>query len=175
LYVSSANKILMNRCLNDDVVSATRELAEEVLRSFGSLRFAATGWSMLPAVRSGDTLVIDRVTPNQIQVGDIALVGRDGRWCAHRIVRLPRGPGNPVWITQGDAMPTPDQPVVENELLGRVTKIIRAGKYLTVSPNLKGIDFLLAQIVRRSVFAARVFVYMTSRWNAEKVESLCQG
>ncbi|MHB8218221.1 MAG: S24 family peptidase [Candidatus Sulfotelmatobacter sp.] len=165
----------MNRCSNDDVVSAKRELAEEVLRSFGSLRFAATGWSMLPAVRSGDTLVIDRVTPNQIQVGDIALIGRDGRLCAHRVVRLPRGLDDRVWITQGDAMPAPDQPVIEDELLGRVTKIIRAGKYITVSRNLRGIDFLLAQIVRRSVFAARLFVYWTSRRNPEKVESLCQG
>ena len=110
-----------------------------------------------------------------IQLGDIALVGRDGRLCAHRVVRLPRGPGDWVWITRGDAMPTPDQPVIENELLGRVTKIIRAGEYITTPQNLKGIDLLLAQIVRRSVFAARVFVYLTSRWNAEKVESLCQG
>jgi len=158
-----------------DALTAKCELAAEILQSFGSLRFAATGWSMLPAVRSGDTLVIDRVTPSQIQVGDIALVGRGGRLCAHRVVRLPRGLGDKGWTTQGDAMPTPDQPVIENELLGRVTKIIRAGEYITVPPNLKGIDFLLVQIVRRSVFVARVFVYLTSRWNAEKVESLCQG
>ena len=158
-----------------DAHIAKCELAVEILRSFDTLRFAATGWSMLPTVRSGDTLVVERVSPDQFRVGDIALVGRDGRFCAHRVVRLPRGLGNRFWVTQGDAMPTPDQLVIENELLGRITKIIRSGEYITVPPNLKGIDFLLAQIVRRSVFAARVFVYWTSRWNAEKVESLCQG
>ena len=40
------------------------ELAAEVLRSFGTLRFAATGWSMLPSVWPGETLVVDRIEPD---------------------------------------------------------------------------------------------------------------
>ncbi len=158
-----------------DSATAKCELAAEILRSYGRVRFRATGSSMLPTVWSGDTLVVACVTADQIQIGDIALVGRDGRLCAHRVVCLPEGPRNRYWITQGDAMPTPDRPVVESELLGRVTKINRAGECITVSPKLKGNDFLLAQIVRRSVFATRIFLYMSSRGNSQKVESLCQG
>jgi signal peptidase I len=157
-----------------DAVTAKCGLAAEVLRSFGSLRFAATGWSMLPSVRPGDTLVVEGVSPDQIRVGDIALVGRNGTLCAHRVVSLP-GAGNRFWITQGDAMPRPDQPVLDGDLLGRVTEFVRSGKSLAVPKKLRGIERLLGQILRRSVFAARVFVYMTTRVRTQRESLPCQG
>jgi len=157
-----------------NTVTAKYELAVEILRSYGTFRFTATGWSMLPAIWSGDMLVVDRVRAGQIQIGDIAVVGRDGRLCAHRVVRLPEGIKNQNWTTQGDALPTPDRPFDENEFLGRVTEVFRAGRCIALSPNLKGIDFLLAQIVRRSVFATRVFVYLSNKFKSRRVEPLCQ-
>ena len=104
------------------------ELAGEVLRSFGGLRFKATGWSMLPSVWPGDTLVVERVSPDQVRVGDVVLVGRDGRLRAHRVVSVDEGCRSPRWITQGDANPAPDQPVSRDELLGRVAYLIRSWK-----------------------------------------------
>jgi signal peptidase I len=156
---------------------ATRcELACEVLRSFGSLRFTATGWSMLPAVWSGDTLLVERVMPRDFRVGDIALVGREGRICAHRVVSVPGDSRSPWWITQGDAISTPDRPVSENELLGRVTQLVRSGKSKTVDANLSGLQRLFIQFVRRSVLAARVFVYITSKLQTQREPVLlCQG
>jgi len=136
------------------------ELASEVLRSFGSLRFAATGWSMLPSVWPGDTLVVERVSPDRVRVGDVVLVGRLGRLCAHRIVGTAGDPENPQWVTQGDALPAPDRPVLENELLGRVSYLIRAGKLIAVPAELSTVERLAAKIVRRSVPAARALVYL---------------
>jgi hypothetical protein len=146
------------------------ELASEVLRSFGKLRFAATGWSMLPTVWPGDTLVVERVRPDRMLVGEVVLVGRDGRLCAHRLVSKAEGSGNTrriaprlttlQFITQGDAMPAPDRPVSENELLGRVSYVIRAGKLVALPAKLSGAAKLVAQIVRRSVPAARALVYL---------------
>src|SRR5258708_30797580 len=129
-----------------DAVTAKCELASEVLRSFGSFRFTATGWSMLPALWTGDTLIVERVHPDQFQVGDIALVGREGRLCAHRVVCLPENTGNRFWITQGDAIPSPAPPVLEAELLGRVTQLIRSGESISVSANLKVIKALFAKV-----------------------------
>lgn len=135
------------------------ELAAEVLRSFGTLRFAATGWSMLPSVWPGATLVVERVGPDQVGIGDIVLVGREGRLCAHRVVSLKDDAGNPRWITQGDAMARPDRPVIESELLGRVGYLIRAGKLVAVPAKLSAMERLTAKIVQRSVPAARALVY----------------
>jgi signal peptidase I len=140
--------------------AAKCELAGEVLRSFGSLRFAATGWSMLPSVWPGETLVVERVSHSQINVGDVVLVGREGKLCAHRVIGTSDNPESPQWITQGDALAVPDRPVANNELMGRVTYLIRAGKLIPVRTELSGIDKVIAKVVRRSTSAARALVYL---------------
>jgi signal peptidase len=136
------------------------ELAGEVLRSFGNLRFAATGWSMLPTVWPGDTLVVDRVGSDQVCVGDVVLVGREGRLCAHRVVSKKEDSANPSWITQGDAMLAPDPPVGGDELLGRVAYVIRAGRLVEVPAKLSVVERLTAGVVGRSVSAARALVHL---------------
>ena len=157
------------------------DLAGEVLRSFGRLRFRATGWSMLPAVWPGDTLVVERVNRDQIDVGDVVLVGRDGRLCAHRVVSRARASGSPHWVTQGDAMPAPDRPVIESELLGRVVYLIRAGKQITLPAELSVFEHLIAKTVRRSFFAARALVYLHRKVRTAEKSGLkesilpCQG
>ena len=152
------------------------ELAGEVLRSFGSLRFAATGWSMLPAFWPGDTLMVERVSPGQVRAGEVVLIGREGRLCAHRVVSMAEDTGGPCWITRGDAMSAPDRPVRENELLGRVTYLIRRGKCIAVQPQLSVGKSLIAKIVRRSFPAARALVYLHGRVQTPKEVVLpCRG
>jgi signal peptidase I len=136
------------------------ELACEVLRSFGTLRFPAIGWSMLPTVWPGDTLVVERVSQDQVRVGDVVVVGRDGELCGHRVIGMTDDPENPQWITQGDALPVPDRPVAGNELLGRVTYLIRGGRLIEVPAQLGVVDSLIAKVVRRSTPAARALVYL---------------
>jgi hypothetical protein len=141
--------------------SAVRcELAGEVLRSFGTLRFAATGWSMLPSVWPGETLVVEPVSPDEVRLGDVVLVGREGRLCAHRVVSRVIDSESPQWITQGDGMAAPDRPVVADELLGRVAYLMRAGKCVPVPKELSVVENLVAKVVRRSVPAARALVYL---------------
>ena len=141
----------------DSAAAVKCDLAGEVLRAFGSGRFPAVGWSMLPAVWPGDTLVVERIT-DQVCVGDIVVVGRDGKLCGHRVVSIRGDPGNPQWITQGDALPVTDRPVRGSELLGRVAYLIRAGERVAVPANLSVVQRLIARVVRRSVFAGRVLV-----------------
>lgn len=165
----------------DTATTVKCDLAGEVLRSFGSLRFAATGWSMLPTIWPGDTLVVERVTSERVSVGDVVLVGRDGRLCAHRLVSRETNSGNSQWITRGDSMPGPDQPVAESELLGRVAYLIRAGRLIQVPAKLNLGERLTARIVRRSVPAARALVFLhrmvriPKRSAAEESVLPCQG
>ncbi len=151
------------------------ELAGEVLRSFGRLRFKATGWSMLPSVWPGDTLVIERISPDQIRAGAVILVGRDGRLCAHRVVSVVDGWPSPRWITRGDANSAPDLPVSEGELLGRVDYVIRRGKLVPVPKELSVVDQLIAKIIRRSETAARVLVYLHRVVETPEESLPCQG
>jgi len=152
------------------------ELAVEVLRSFGTLRFAATGWSMLPSIWPGETLVVERVEQDQVRIGDVVLVGREGRLCAHRVVGAAGEPSGTQWITQGDSLPVPDRPVAGNELLGRVTHLIRAGRLIAVPAELSGIGNLIAKVVRRSGSAARALVYLNRmRQTSQKSVAQCQN
>jgi hypothetical protein len=139
------------------------DLGREVLGSFGELRFAATGWSMLPSIWPGETLVVERVRPEQICIGDVVLTGRDGGLRVHRVIAMAGGAGNRQWTTQGDALSLPDPPVDESELLGRVAYLIRGGKCIPVPTELNKVESLLAKIVQRSVPAARALVYLNRK------------
>jgi signal peptidase I len=157
------------------------DLASEVLRSFSPAYFPATGWSMLPAIWPGDTLVIERIDADQVRVGDVVVVGRDGKLCGHRVVSIAGDRENRRWITQGDALPVPDRAVTESEMLGRVAYLIRAGvtrerKCVAVPAELSVAAKLVARILRRSVLAARALAYLHGMvQNPEKAVRACQG
>jgi signal peptidase I len=134
------------------------DLAGEVLRSFGSLHFPAIGRSMVPAIWPGDTLVVESVVPQQVQTGDVIVTGRHGVLRGHRVIGVEGDSKNRQWITQGDALPVPDLPVFENELLGRVTYVIRAGRLIPMPADLNLAKRLTAKLVRSSAPAARALV-----------------
>jgi signal peptidase I len=133
------------------------ELAGEVLRSSGSLRLRVTGWSMLPTVMPGDTLLIDRIDSAAVSEGDIVLYGRDRRFFVHRVVAKSQ-PQKAEFVTRGDAMPSNDPPVPQSDLLGRVSFILRNGKCIEPRRTLRLPERAVASIVQRSTFAARVVV-----------------
>jgi signal peptidase I len=146
----------------DSVLNAANalkcELAGEVLRSSGELRLRVTGWSMLPTVMPGDTLVIDRVESDAVVEGDVILFGRDRRFFVHRVKAKRNDPQGAEFLTWGDSMPAPDPPVSESELMGRVSFILRNGKCIEPARSLSVPGRAVAALVRRSVLAARVVV-----------------
>jgi signal peptidase I len=156
------------------------ELASEVLHSSGKLRLCVTGWSMLPTVWPGDTLVVERISPDQVRIGDVVVVARDGKLCEHRVISIAEDSGNRQWITRGDALSVPDRPVLENELLGRASYLIRRGKLIALPAELKVVEQLIAKIVRNSAPAARALAYLHRKahipeTSAREESVSCQG
>ena len=142
----------------DNAHAVKCELAGEVLRSSGTLRLKVMGWSMLPAVWPGDTLVIERIERGTVCEGDIVLFSRDRRLFAHRVVAMSSPAGNAKLLTRGDAMPRPDPPVGDSDLLGKVTYIVRNGKWIKPSRPQRSSERAVAALVRSSEIAARVVV-----------------
>ena len=130
------------------------ELASEVLRSSGQLRLRVTGWSMLPTVWPGDTLLVERIRGEHACEGDIVLFGRDRRLVAHRVVAT----AGETTITQGDSMTRPDAPVSGGEILGRVSSIIRNGRCIEPNKTMSVSERAVAGLARHSESAARVIV-----------------
>jgi len=132
------------------------ELASEVLASSGALRLRVTGWSMLPTVWPGDTIMIERTDRDAASAGDIVLFRRDRRLFVHRVVG--RFTEDSTILTCGDAMPRPDLPVADRDVLGRVVAILREGKCIRPSRDLSLSSRAVAAAVRRSETAARIVV-----------------
>jgi len=144
------------------------ELASEVLRTSGSLRFRVTGWSMMPAVRPGDTLIVERVKAASLHEGDIVLFERDRHLFAHR---LAKSRANSQLVTRGDAMPAADPAIGEEELLGKVWVIERNGKSITPRRKPAFSSRAIAFLVGNSPVAARAIAALHRRQQSHKSNS----
>lgn len=105
-----------------------RTLAAEVLRHYGELRFVARGSSMIPSVYPGDLLTVRREQESATRRGELVLCVRENRFLLHRITRQCPKDGRLMFATQGDALRHEDPLVERDQLLGRVTSIVRLGK-----------------------------------------------
>jgi signal peptidase I len=154
----------MNSELQSDAHAVRCDLAQEILRSSGRLHLQVTGWSMLPTVWPGDTLLIDHSDAHHVSEGDIVLFERGRRFFVHRIVKK-NVEGSQI-LTRGDAMSQPDPPFAERELLGKVSQILRHGdgngnsvcKCTVPRQRLRLPELIVSALVQRSVLAARAIV-----------------
>jgi signal peptidase I len=144
----------------DDVHNLKCELAAEVLRTCGRLRLQVTGWSMLPAVWPGDTLVVERIGPGAVGPGDIVLFTCERRLLVHRVVKTL---DDSRLLTRGDAMSASDPVVDRHELLGRVSFIQREGRCIAPLRRRSFSERAIAGLVRNSKIAARVLVGVRGR------------
>ena len=136
---------------------AKLEIAEEILRSFGELRFVAQGVSMIPAIFPGDELIVRRESIEDARSGDVVLFRRGGRLFAHRVVAC-TGTGEPevgAVITRGDALAQSDAPITVGEWLGRVSEVIRRGKPVEFGVGGSILSRLLRCAMERSDLAVR--------------------
>ena len=136
----------------EDVVLS---LAKETLRSFGEFRFVAWGSSMLPSVFPGDTLIVRHETAETAPVGVIVLLARQGRLYAHRLVDKTQESGQLRLIVRGDALSSDDPPFAEDEVLGRVTAVIRRGRRIDLDGKNPRCDRAPASVDVRRPKAAR--------------------
>jgi signal peptidase I len=150
--------------------AAKCELAAEVLRSSRKLRLQVTGWSMLPSIWPGDTLLIEPAKYDEVASGDLVLFLRERRLFVHRAVG--RDPGDWRILTRGDAMRREDPPVNEAELLGKVTLVWRGGKCSEPARSLAALERVVAHIVARFELAARLVVVVHGWIQSQQVQTV---
>ena len=138
------------------------ELFLEVLKSAGQARLAVTGTSMLPSIWPGDILEVHRQSVAEIVPGDVVLRERNGAFLAHRVVEKVDWPERTLLITRGDASPAPDLPVTPEQLLGRVTAILRGGRRL--EPRLTRWGRVVSWVLARSDLSIRLALRLARPW-----------
>ncbi len=100
-----------------------------------SFRFVVTGSSMLPFIRTGDTLTVTPVVKySKLRVGDVIVYqSTDKRLFVHRIVSKKKKNGQIQLYTRGDATFGYKEKIKEEQLLGRVVSIHRKAKHLNLA------------------------------------------
>ncbi len=98
-------------------------LPEKLLESGISVRVRVAGASMFPIIRTGDRITIRH--EKSPAVGDIVVFRREDRMVCHRLVRTFEKDGIKYYQTCGDAFYSPDEPIVAEQILGKVTGIDR--------------------------------------------------
>jgi signal peptidase I len=98
------------------------ELGQEMLLHHGRCWGRQTSDSMGPFLRSGDRILAERVTVDQLRFGDIAVFTRSGRLVTHRILSVRRRPGRAMWREKGDANLEATL-IPATSILGRVVEV----------------------------------------------------
>ena len=133
-------------------------LAAELLGGFGELRLRATGTSMLPALWPGDLITIIAEEFDRVSPGNIILYARDNRFFIHRVMKTAVNNGAHTLITRGDALPENDLPVHASEFLGKVVRIHRLGRQVSLCQSRSVWRRVLPAVVAHSDIMRRLLL-----------------
>ena len=114
--------------------AVARNLAWELSESGQSLRLEVISRSMLPVLRPGDKIVVQKVGAESLEIGDLVIALRQGEFITHRLVGL----GSKECYTKGDNAHYLDPPVKSESILGKVIAIEREDNIIDLqSPGWK--------------------------------------
>ena len=145
---------------SDSIDLVKNELAAEVIRSVGELRLRAIGTSMLPTIWPQDVLLVRRCAIGDACLGDVILTIRHRRLFAHRVVAR----SGASLVTQGDGMVEPDPPVNSAEILGKVSHILRGGKFVATESSRSFSRRALSALFRRCSRLGRMSARLQNLW-----------
>ena len=111
---------------------------EEVLEKDGELFFTNVGYSMYPLIKERED-ILHIVTSNTYLKGDIILFkSKEEHYVLHRILKIKKD----KIITAGDYNYFKDQPITQEQILGKLIDIKKKdGKVIDLSKDKKGRKF----------------------------------
>ena len=91
---------------------------------FGIRPYVVSGFSMKPTFVAGDLVLITRVDPAEVQVGDVIQFRRANSYIVHRVIEIQQENGRRVFITRGDNNNVQDDPVPQDIVEGKVVRYV---------------------------------------------------
>lgn len=108
--------------------------ASSMLTEGKEIVITAGGYSMWPAVKPGDRIILSRPDPDKpLKTGKVVALRRDGGFVVHRITAIQRGKLSTFIKTQGDTSMIPDPWTTEKDVAGQAKEIIRGDKTMKIS------------------------------------------
>ena len=122
----SIRDYLLLRATADKALAAGAVLS--MLDEGRSVTVTAGGYSMWPAIRPGDAVIIAPCGDSVAAAGQIVALRRDGGFVMHRVTRVITVSGRKLIVTCGDAAARADEPAGPESVAGVVTSVIRSGR-----------------------------------------------
>jgi hypothetical protein len=114
--------------------AAATAAASSMLTEGKEIVITAGGYSMWPAIKPGDRIIISPPDPDKpLKTGRVAALRRDGGFVVHRITAIQKGKLSTFIKTQGDTSMIPDPWSTEKDVAGQAREIIRGDKTLKIS------------------------------------------
>ena len=136
------------------------ETSLDLLQQGYAVKFRAPGASMYPSIRDGETIVVEPISPVDVERGDVVLYRNRKGVIAHRVTRIQQQHGaGRQFITRGDAQSIFDAPVDSNQILGRVVAVERRGRAVKVS----GPAATIRRLIRKCASRVKRAVLTTTR------------
>lgn len=122
--------LLESKGLLSLVTSESVSPIESGLGSDGPLlAVSVTGTSMFPVLLSGDKVLVKKILPEELSVGDIVVWSNNSReWIAHRIISLDTSSTPALITTKGDLYYQADPPIAVDRILGKVMAVLQDGE-----------------------------------------------
>jgi len=141
-----------NRVGGERRIDDALRIADALQRS-GRISLRVHGTSMLPWVRPSDIALIRQTSIENVRCGDVVLFRRENHLFVHRIVEKRGSLDASQLFSKGDAHPSSDGVVLEQELLGRVVRIYRDGRRIDLdAPRQLALGLFISQLSLYSRF-----------------------
>ncbi len=117
---------------NEKLLNVKAYTFEELLNEKGYIIYFNVGRSMLPLLRQRrDIIEIRRKEPGRCKKYDAVLYKRGAKYILHRVLRvLPEG-----YLIAGDNNTFVERDIMDAQILGVMTRVIRNGKSIDVNTN----------------------------------------
>jgi len=120
----------------ESALGEAAHLAANLLDDRQQVSISAGGYSMWPALRPGDRLIISAVNDNLAPAaGDVVALKRDGGFVVHRITEIKADDGAVKIRTRGDSSMKPDPWIAYEHIAGFVKRFRRGDRELAVAPR----------------------------------------
>lgn len=119
----------------------------EQLGNGKTITLRVSGKSMLPLIKQGDYIRIEKCAPGALAIGDIITFKKDGIYFTHRVLWILKKGNGIRLITKGDNEIDVDPLVSSNHIVGKAVAIKRTNRTLDLeSPFWRFINLLLGTI-----------------------------
>ena len=133
------------------------------------LSIKSRGWSMYPLIHHGDMLFIQPGVADTLRTGDIAFFRLSGgSFVVHRLIRTKKV--NSL-LMNGDSLRDFDEPVLKEQVFGKLTRIEHDGKALSLEGRFNNmIGWFITQLAQY-----RIPFQITLKQNLARIEWFFRG